>query len=147
MPRPKGRKPTKAPEEKPVKAPEGPDRLNRWAHVGIGLSIGMSAGLNGFANAQHAQYPVAGWALGILVPALVVVLARVSGGAFARGWRQLALAGALVCVSLLGLSVSHCARAFAALTGADYLSAVMMAVGIDCGLVVCELMTITKKGR
>lgn len=142
------RKPAeKAAKPKPQPAPAGPDPLIRWAHWGIGLSVILSAGLNGYANAEMASVPWAGWVIGIWVPALVIVLARVAGGCHVRGWKGLAAAGAFVVVALLALSVSHCARAFHLLTGCDYVSSVLMAVGIDCGLVVCELMTVSAKRR
>jgi hypothetical protein len=130
-----------------VKPAPDRDPLMRWAYAGILLAVTMSAGLNGYCNAQHAAVPWAGWVLGILVPALVLVLARLAGGSWARGWRALAYFSGAVGVALLALSVSHCAKAFAELTGADLVSAYLMAVGIDCGLVACELMTIGRKGK
>lgn len=144
-------KPTALAEDKPagpdVPKPAVADPLLKWAHVGIALSVVLSAGLNGYANAQHATVPWAGWLIGFWVPALVIVFARVAGGSWVRGWRVLAMLGAAVVLALLALSVSHCARAFAQLTGADGLSSILMAIGIDCGLVVCELMTVSAKKR
>jgi hypothetical protein len=121
----------------------------RWAKAGIGLSVGLSALLNGWANAEHCAPGMAwaGWGLGLCVPALVLILARVAGGAWLRGRRGLGLAGAAVVVALLGLSVRHCAHTFAALTGADGWSATAWAIGVDAGLIVCELFTINRRGK
>jgi hypothetical protein len=138
------RKPKAKADDKPATKPPGPDQLRPWAYAGIGLSISLSAVLNGFANAQHAPIPWAGWILGLWVPALVLVFARAGGVCYARGWRNLAAATGLVVLALLALSVSHCARSFVLLTGADTVSSVLMAIGIDAGLVCCELMTVRK---
>lgn len=128
-------------------APPTRDPLTTWAKAGIGLTVGLSALLNGYANAEHCAPGMAwaGWGLGLCVPALVLILARVAGGAYLRGRRALGLIGAAVVLALLGLSVRHCAHTFAALTGADWMSAVAWAVGVDAGLVVCELVTVSRR--
>lgn len=125
------------------------DPLTRWARAGVGLSLGLSGLLNGFANAEHCAPGMgwAGWGLGLCVPALVLILSRVAGGAYLRGRRGLGLCGGAVALALLGLSVRHCAHTFAALTGADVWSATLWAVGVDAGLVVCELATLSRKGK
>lgn len=141
-------KPARKPADKPA-APPGPDSLLRWARAGVALSIGLSALLNGFANAEHSRpgFAVVGWGLGLCVPALILILARVAGGAYLRGRRGLGLCGAAVCVGLLALSVRHCAHTFAVLTGADTVSAILWAIGVDAGLVVCELATLNRRGK
>lgn len=125
------------------------DPLTRWARAGVALSLGLSGLLNGYANAEHAVAGMgwAGWGLGLCVPALVLILSRVSGGAYLRGRRVLGAVGGAVALALLALSVRHCAHTFAALTGADMVSAVLWAVGVDAGLVVCELVTLGKRGK
>lgn len=125
------------------------DPLLTWAKAGIGLTLALSAGLNGWANAEHCAAGMgwAGWALGACVPALVLILSRVAGGAYLRGRKGLGLTGAAVVALLLALSVRHCAHTFSALTGADGWSAVAWAIGVDVGLVVCELYTLNRKGR
>lgn len=123
--------------------------LTRWARSGVFLSLGLSGLLNGYANAEHATPGMApaGWALGLCVPALVLILSRVAGGCYLRGRRGLGVCGGAVALALLGLSVRHCAHTFAALTGADMFSAVLWAIGVDAGLVVCELATLGRKGK
>lgn len=125
------------------------DPLTRWARSGVFLSLGLSGLLNGYANAEHATPGMApaGWALGLCVPALVLILSRVAGGCYLRGRRGLGVCGGAVALALLGLSVRHCAHTFAALTGADMFSAVLWAIGVDAGLVVCELATLGRKGK
>ncbi len=49
--------------------------------------------------------------------------------------------GAVGCVVLL-LSVWHCTEALTLLTGAPLLLAALLAIGIDCGLVACEVATV-----
>ena len=160
-PAPAGRKPrTRKPKPSPltatvtthVPAPGSnppADALLTWARAGVGLTMALSAGLNGYANAEHcaAGMAWAGWTLGVCVPALVLILSRVAGGAYLRGRRGVGLVGAAVVLLLLALSVRHCAHTFAALTGSDTASAVLWAIGVDVGLVVCELVTLNKRGR
>jgi hypothetical protein len=45
-------------------------------------------------------------------------------------------------VALLVLSVWHCTEALAVLTGTPTVLSVLLAVGIDCGMVGCELAAI-----
>ena len=116
--------------------------LRRWATVGvIGTSV-LSAGLNGLAFGSSAPWPVAGWALGLAIPALTYVFARVAGLLWASGRRRLALAGGAACLAVVGLSVSHLASSIGRLTGESGAGPLLMAVAVDVGLVVCELATL-----
>ena len=45
-------------------------------------------------------------------------------------------------VAVLALSVFHCTTAISMLTGSHFILATLLAVGIDCGLVTCELASI-----
>lgn len=121
------------------------DGLRVWSRVGVCGSLVLSAGLNGMAFSQHSAYPAAGWALGVAIPGLILVFSRVSGLLWERGRRQLAWAGGLACLSILLLSVQHCAVAISRLTGEHVLLAGLMALAIDAGLVVCELATLPAK--
>lgn len=111
-----------------------------WAHTGVIMCVGMSAGLNGYANSMHATIAWAGWALGVMIPCLVLVLSKVAGMQYRAGSRKLAYFTGCVGASLLLLSVWHCACSIALLTGVSHAwMCVPMAVAIDGGLVACEL--------
>lgn len=109
----------------------------RWVAMGgVGLTATLSAALNGYNYAQHAPSPWAGWALGVAIPALILILGRVWAGrrGMLAGWVAM-VAG----LGLLALSVGHCAASIAAVTGSSMWLAVPLAVAIDAGLVACEL--------
>lgn len=116
-----------------------PDRTGRWAGAGVGLSLVLSAVLNGFAFSQHAPSPAAGWLLGVTVPALVLILSRVAGGSHRAGRIGVSRCAAGSGAGLLLLSVWHCAESIALLTGGPVALAVPMALAVDGGLVACEL--------
>lgn len=121
-----------------------PDKLLAWAKVGVAGTLVLSAGLNGWAFAEHAPAAWAGWLLGVAIPALVLVFSRVSALCWGRGWRRLAYCGAGVTLSMLLLSVQHCAWSISRLTGEHVGLAALMALAIDAGLVVCELATVRR---
>jgi hypothetical protein len=131
------------PKGKPAAA--GRDPLQMWANAGIGLTLALSGVLNGYANAEASPVAWAGWLMGMCVPALVLILSRVGGLAWKRGRRNLAKGCGAVALALLVLSVWHCAVSVAALTGSPLVLGVLMAIGIDCGLVACELATIDRR--
>ena len=124
--------------------PKG-DPLTRWAYAGVGLTLGLSGWLNGLAFSAAAPSPVHGWALGVSIPVAVLIFSRVSALCYGRGRRGLAYAGAVACLSILLLSVQHCAVSIARLTGEHVLLAGLMALAIDAGLVACELATVTPR--
>jgi hypothetical protein len=99
----------------------------------------LSAGLNGYANSMHASVEWAGWAMGIVIPAIILILGKVAGILYKRRQNQLAYLTAGAGIGLLLLSVWHCASSIALLTGSDIIAAVPMAVAIDVGFVACEL--------
>ena len=114
--------------------------LRSWATSGICLMAGLSAGLNGYANSQHATVAWAGWGMGLVIPAIVLVLGKVGSLLWRCKWRLGARAIGVVGVGLLFLSVWHfLATSIALLTGSAMMLALPMAVAIDCGLVGCEL--------
>lgn len=110
-----------------------------WAHAGVGMCVFTSACLNGYANAMHASIPVAGAMLGVMIPCLVLVLSKVAGMQWKGRVHTLAYFTAGTGVSLLILSIYHCACSIALLTGSHMLLCIPMAIAIDCGLVCCEL--------
>jgi hypothetical protein len=122
----------------------------RWAHWYTLTAVVLSAGLNGYAASADAPSWVGkgvGAALGASVPVLVLLLAQATAWTYRAGWRRLAgLPGGVSC-ALLVLSVTHCAAAFAALTGTGWALSVCLAVGIDCGLVSSEAVAILVSGE
>jgi hypothetical protein len=77
--------------------------------------------------------------IGIVVPALVLLIGRAGGLAWKKGMRaQAYLAGAVATV-LLALSVWHCQESIGVLTGSHWLLSTAMAIGIDAGMVVAEV--------
>ena len=119
--------------------------LTRWAYAGVGLTLALSAGLNGMAFAEHAPAAWAGWGLGFLIPVMVLVFSRVAVLGWAEGYRRPAAVGAGATLLMVLLSVQHLAASISRLTGESMLSAGLMAVAIDVGLVVCEVMTVKGK--
>jgi hypothetical protein len=125
-------KPTKAPRKRaPRKAapqippPSSPsDHLRGYALAGVGVMSVMSAGLNGYAHSLHATIAWAGWALGLIIPVVILLLGKVAGIAFKRNRRTLAY-----CTAAAGIGL---------LTGSPLLLAAPMAIAIDAGFVCAE---------
>ena len=120
---------------------------HEWSHRGLYLTVGMSACLNAYANYQHAPMGyacVGAIALGIGVPCLIFILCKVAGMQYRSHARlgsfELAYFTAGVGVSLLVLSIYHCACSLALLSGVNHWGwCVPMAIAIDGGLIACEL--------
>ncbi len=113
----------------------------------MAAAVVLSAGLNGYAavlesGAESAAGQAAAATISGLVPGLVWGLGQLSGWLVRAGMRRVALAAGAVGVGLLLLSLWHCAHAVSALTGLPSVMGLMLAVGIDCGLVVAELAAI-----
>jgi len=115
-----------------------PERSTLYAAAGVGIMSITSMGLNGYAFSLHATVPVAGWALGIIIPIFVLVLFKVAGDKFTLHKGFALLTGATGSGVLL-LSVWHCSESIALLTGSPLLLALPMAVACDIGLVCCEV--------
>lgn len=130
------RKPRKAAAPKLVAKQ---DRLTHYANAGVVVMAVLSALLNGYANAQHAAIGWAGWGMGLVIPAIILILGKVAALLYKRRQTRLAYITASVGVGLLALSVWHCSLSIAALTGSPLLLAAPMAVAIDCGFVCCEV--------
>jgi hypothetical protein len=118
-----------------------------WSHRYTLGAVLLSAALNGYASAldSGATGTVgvgAASGVGGIVPVGVWVLSKIAGQLVRAGWRRLAGAAGGVGVFLLALSLCHCSAAIASLTGAAWLLSVLLAVGIDCGLVVSELAAV-----
>lgn len=119
--------------------------VHRWATAGVGITLGLSAWLNGLAFSHSAAVPLNGWVLGITIPVLVLVFSRVSALLYRTGDRGLAYCGGAATLSMLLLSVQHCAVSISSLTGEPVALAAMMALSLDCGLVISEVATVRKK--
>lgn len=138
-------RPTKQkPKTKPVPLPKPTDHLHQWAVAGVALTLGLSGWLNGLAFARSAPSAAQGWVLGLSIPLLVLVFSRVSALLWRAGAKSLAYAGAVATLSILLLSVQHCAVSIALLTGEPVVLAALMALAIDAGLVVAEVATVVK---
>ncbi len=120
------------------------NNLNRWATAYVVLSAAMSMVLNAMANANHAQSGQVWLAvlLGSLIPILVLLLGRVAGLLHRRKKPRLAYSVGGIGVVLLMLSVFHCTESVSMLTGSNWLLAAALAIGIDCGLVACEVVSV-----
>ena len=129
------------------------DNMVRWANTGVVLMAVLSAWLNGYANSLSATIPRAGWLLGIVIPIIVLISAKVAGKQLRRGHVKRAQATAAAGLGLLLLSVWHCAVSISLLTfgvmptfsweGARILLLTLpMAVAIDGAMVACEVATL-----
>lgn len=118
--------------------------LKAWAYGGAVGTLALSGWLNGMAFSLSAPEPAHGWVLGVAIPVGILTFSRVSALLWGRGRRRLAGAGGVACLSMLLLSVQHCAASIARLTGEPLALAALMALAIDAGLVVCELATLRK---
>lgn len=125
------------PATKAVATPK-PDHLKLYANTGVAIMSVLSALLNGYANAAHAEVVWAGWAMGLAIPVIILILSKVASLLWKRGDKQPAKITAGVGIGLLLLSVWHCAVSISALTGSPFILALPMAVAIDCGFVCCE---------
>lgn len=119
--------------------------LKVWSYAGVGVTLGLSGWLNGLAFAERSPSPGMGWALGVAIPVMVLIFSRVGALLYALNRRNLAYCAAAATVSILALSVQHCAVSIARLTGEHVALAALMALAVDAGLVVCELATVRAK--
>jgi hypothetical protein len=123
------------------------EQVTRWAHRYTTASIVLSAALNAFAawhhNAEASTFMQVSAALvSGFVPLLVWGLSQLAGWLVRAKQRRIAYAAGGVGVGMLLLSVIHVSDAITLLTGQHLVLAGLLAVGIDCGLVVSELAAI-----
>lgn len=130
---------TRKPAKGRTRATAKNDGLRFYATAGVIVMALMSAVLNGYANAQHASIEWAGWAMGVVIPAIILILGKVAGLLLKRGQQRGAYWTGGIGIGLLFLSVWHVATSIAAVTGSPLLLALPMAVAIDCGFVACEV--------
>jgi cell division protein FtsW (lipid II flippase) len=134
--------PKKASRKPATKKVVKSDDLHTYAVAGVGVMAILSALLNGYANAQHASIAWAGWGMGLVIPAIILILGKVASLLYKRGYRRGSIITGLVGIGLLFLSVWHCASSIAELTGSHLWLALPMAVAIDCGFVCCEVASL-----
>lgn len=138
-------KPAKQPRKARATAKPKPDAdLHRTACLTVWTCAALSAVLNGYSASQHAPIPVMGWLLGLTIPAIVLLLGRVSGKLWKRGNKPLAYFAGGSGVGLLVLSVYHCAESISLLTGSGLILSVPMAIAIDAGMTASELAAISE---
>jgi hypothetical protein len=82
--------------------------------------------------------------MGLSVPVIVLVLAKVCGEKYRVNQKPVAWLAGGSGAALLFLSVWHCSQSIALLTGSTIWLAVPMSVAIDFGLVACEVAIITE---
>lgn len=116
-------------------------QVRTWAGAYIALTVTISMGLNAYANGLYAppEMLFAAWGMGAVIPLLVLILGRVAGLLYKQQAARTAFAVAAIGVGVLGLSVFHCCESISLLTGSHRLLATLLAVGIDCGFVACEV--------
>lgn len=129
------------------KAQKARQNVVRWAHRYTYVAVGLSAGLNAYSACHNASdygilRQVASGAVSAMVPLLVWGLAQLAGWLTKGGLLALAKAAGAVGIAMLTLSLWHVSEAIHLLTGQGIVLAVLLAIGIDCGLVVSELSAI-----
>lgn len=142
--RKQGRKPVSAGKDRKGQALR---EVERWAGRYVASAVLLSSGLNAFANVDLCPMEgigerCAAGIIGAVVPGLVWLTGKVAGWAHRAAKGRLALLVGLAGVCLLLLSVAHCAHAIAHLTGSGWLLSLLLAVGIDYGLVASEVAAI-----
>lgn len=120
------------------------DNLAIWSNAYVALAAVMSMVLNAMANASHAKsgHIIMAYVMGGLIPVLVLLLGRIAGLLYRRKKHKLAYAVGTIGVILLLLSVFHCTESISVLTGSNSFLAASLAIGIDCGLVACEIVSV-----
>ncbi len=141
---------------KPDRRPKGAvakENVVYWAHWYTGAAVVLSALLNGWSachyhlsqpEGQQAGALVIGCAAVVsgLVPLLVWGLGQLAGWLNRAKLRYLAYTAGGVGAGVLLLSVVHVSDSIHLLTGQAMPLAVLLAIGIDCGLVVSEVSAI-----
>jgi hypothetical protein len=137
----------KAPTKRERERAAARGRAVCWAHRYTTGAVALSAFLNGWASiidsgSSHPVGVTAAAVVGGIVPVAVWSLCRVGGNLVRAGWRRMAGAVGAVASFVLALSLVHCTHGIASLTGAPWVLAALLAVGIDLGLVVSEVSAV-----
>ena len=122
-------------------------RIERWGTRYVIAACVLSSGLNAWANVDMCVSDSllacsAAGILGAVIPGLAWMLSKIAGHAYRAGRKRLACMVGIAAVSLLVLSIWHCAHAIALLTGGGVVLSSLLAVGIDYGLVASETASV-----
>lgn len=148
--KPRKGKPAKQAESKPTKQSSTLSTVKAWSNgyvIGAGL---ISCGLNALANGQHApaHLTIPAYLLGTAIPMGVLALGKVASTLWVRGSKHLAKVIGAIAGLVLALSVYHCQESITLLTGSPWYLAAAMAVGLDAGMIGCEIAaTVESKGK
>ena len=138
---------------KAVKVEKKGDGLNGLAHTIVVITGVSSCYLNGRAAWVHSQ-EVDSAVLGVIIPLFVMLMFRTASKLYRR-YTKLAIGrkrsqkgleaiGAVVVgLAALGLSLVHCTESIATMLHSAWWLALPLAITIDCGLVVCEWLTVS----
>jgi hypothetical protein len=85
-------------------------------------------------------------ALGVFIPLMSVATSKIAGTLAGHGHYALAAFGALIGVAVLAVSPSHLAWAVRDVTGSGPRASWALAVALDCGIVLCELVHVAAGG-
>ena len=135
------------PKAKPTGKLNAKRQLEAWSKRYVYCGVGMSAVLNGFAAVADAsaESVVGGAAAAIVggsIPLFVYGLSKVACWAHRANLRRFAQAAGGITVALLVLSLYHCSHAISTIAGCPWILSLLLAIGIDCGLVVSEAASV-----
>jgi hypothetical protein len=85
-------------------------------------------------------------ALGVFIPLMSVATSNIAGTLAGHGHYALAAFGAAIGVAVLAVSLSHLAWAIRDVTGSGPRASWALAVALDCGIVLCELVHVAAGG-
>lgn len=121
-------------------------QLEAWAKRYVYAGVGMSSVLNGFAAVVDADAGALGSAAAAIVggsiPLFVYGLSKVACWAHRAKLRRYAQVAGGITVALLVLSLYHCSHAISTIAGCPWVLSLLLAIGIDCGLVVSEAASV-----
>jgi hypothetical protein len=121
------------------------DNLHAWAHAVVYGAGAASCSLNALAcyTSAASGMGLPSLCLGASVPVFVMMLFHVAGLLYRRHNTALAIKAAAVGVFLLCLSLYHCTESIRLLMTCGWPLALPLAIGLDCGLVVCEYVVVS----
>lgn len=150
----KSSRPVRKPSASAARIRKARERAKRWAGRYVVGAVVSSSGLNAYAAFGHVVGAGAGpavqaaaVAIGAAVPVGVFGLAKAAGWFHKGGMASVAKAVGAAGLGVLALSVIHCAGSIGALTGTATWLSYALAVGVDVGMVSCEVGSILADGE